>query len=61
MAMLKAMSAPYGDVRFMPTGGINEKRICWRISRSPKVVACGGSFMVSESSWTAAITTPSPR
>ena len=27
VAMLKAMSAPYGDVRFMPTGGINEKNL----------------------------------
>ena len=23
LSMLKAMAAPYGDVRFMPTGGIN--------------------------------------
>ena len=45
--MLKAMSAPYGDVRFMPTGGINEKNLLAYLS-FPKVVACGGSFMVSE-------------
>jgi len=47
VAMLKAMSAPYGDVRFMPTGGINEKNLLAYLS-FPKVVACGGSFMVSE-------------
>ena len=46
VAMLKAMSAPYGDVRFMPTGGINEKNLLAYLS-FPKVVACGGSFMVS--------------
>ena len=45
--MLKAMSAPYGDVRFMPTGGVNEKNLLEYLS-FPKVVACGGSFMVNE-------------
>ena len=25
--MLKALSGPYGDVRFIPTGGINAKNI----------------------------------
>ena len=47
VAMLKAMSAPYGDVRFMPTGGVNEKNLLEYLS-FPKVVACGGSFMVNE-------------
>ncbi|MEM8946360.1 MAG: bifunctional 4-hydroxy-2-oxoglutarate aldolase/2-dehydro-3-deoxy-phosphogluconate aldolase [Planctomycetota bacterium] len=42
---LKAMSAPYGDVRFMPTGGISPANINDYLAFS-KVVACGGSWMV---------------
>ena len=45
IAMIKALSAPYSDVRFMPTGGINEKNIEKYLSEK-KVIACGGSFMV---------------
>ena len=42
---LKAMSAPYGDRRFVPTGGINEGNVMSYLSM-PSVVACGGSWMV---------------
>ena len=42
---IKAMSAPYGNVTFMPTGGINEKNLMDYLS-FPKIVACGGSWMV---------------
>ena len=28
LKMIKAMAAPYTQVKFMPTGGINEKNIC---------------------------------
>lgn len=45
--MIKAMSAPYGNIRFMPTGGINEENMNDYLSFS-KVVACGGSWMVKE-------------
>ena len=41
---LKAMSAPYVDVEFMPTGGINAENIASYLSFK-KVVACGGSWM----------------
>ncbi len=47
LPMLKAMSAPYGNVKFMPTGGLNEKNILSYLAFN-KIVACGGSFMVKE-------------
>ncbi len=46
LGALKAMSAPYGNVKFMPTGGINTKNIEEYLS-FPKIVACGGSWMVA--------------
>ena len=45
---LQAMSAPYGDVRFMPTGGISLANVNDYLA-FPKVVACGGSWMVKPS------------
>lgn len=45
--MIKAMSAPYGGVTFLPTGGINESNLNDYLS-FPKVVACGGSWMVPQ-------------
>ena len=45
VAMIKAMSAPYGNIRFMPTGGINESNLNDYLGFS-KIVACGGSWMV---------------
>jgi hypothetical protein len=47
LPMIKAMSAPYGSVRFMPTGGINQKNILSYLE-NPKVLCCGGSWMVPE-------------
>ena len=47
LAMIRAMSAPYGNVRFLPTGGISEKNLLQYLSFG-KVFACGGSFMVSD-------------
>lgn len=44
--MIKAMSAPYTNIKFMPTGGINEKNINTYLA-FPKIIACGGSWMVS--------------
>lgn len=46
LAAIKAMSAPYPMVKFMPTGGINEKNIVSYIAFD-KIIACGGSWMVS--------------
>ncbi len=45
LATIKAVSAPYGQMRFMPTGGINEKNLNSYLS-CDKIVACGGSWMV---------------
>lgn len=45
LPMIKAMSAPYGNMKFMPTGGLNEKNILDYL-KFKKVIACGGSYMV---------------
>ncbi|MBI2842626.1 MAG: bifunctional 4-hydroxy-2-oxoglutarate aldolase/2-dehydro-3-deoxy-phosphogluconate aldolase [Armatimonadetes bacterium] len=42
---LKAISAPYGMVKFIPTGGINAGNLSDYLSFG-KVLACGGSWMV---------------
>ena len=46
--MIKSMSAPYGNLMFMPTGGINEDNMLSYLSFN-KIIACGGSFMVKDS------------
>ncbi len=47
LKMLKAMAAPYGQLTFMPTGGINANNLLDYL-RFNKIVACGGSFMVAD-------------
>ena len=47
IAMIKAMSAPYGGVKFMPTGGINADNLSQYLD-FPRVIACGGSWMVKK-------------
>ena len=47
LKMLKAMAAPYGQLTFMPTGGINENNLLDYLKFN-KIIACGGSFMVNE-------------
>lgn len=42
---LKALAGPYGGIRFMPTGGINEKNVADYLALK-NVAACGGSWMV---------------
>ncbi len=44
---LKAVSAPYKNLRFVPTGGIDKNNISSYLAL-PCVAACGGSFMVSK-------------
>ena len=44
---IKALSAPYRMIKFMPTGGINEDNIKSYLA-CPAVLACGGSFMVKD-------------
>ena len=45
LAMIKAVSAPYPMVNFMPTGGINEKNLLSWLDNK-KVLCCGGSWIV---------------
>lgn len=45
LSMLKAMSAPYSSIKFIPTGGIDQNNINAYLSFD-KVLACGGSWMV---------------
>lgn len=47
LAMIKAMSAPYVKMKFMPTGGINADNINSYLDFS-KIIACGGSWMVKD-------------
>jgi len=43
--MIKAMSAPYTKMKFMPTGGIDATNINSYLAFD-KIIACGGSWMV---------------
>ncbi|GHV31052.1 hypothetical protein AGMMS4952_19020 [Spirochaetia bacterium] len=43
---IKAVAAPYTQVRFMPTGGINQNNIAKYLAYD-RIVACGGSWMAS--------------
>ena len=45
LTMLKSMAAPYGDLKFIPTGGVNMENINTYL-QSDKVLACGGTWMV---------------
>ena len=47
LKMLKAMAAPYGQLTFMPTGGINADNLLSYLKFN-KIIACGGSFMVKD-------------
>lgn len=44
---LKAISGPYGMIKFIPTGGIDIKNISDYLNFN-KVLACGGSWMVKD-------------
>lgn len=45
LALLKAIAAPYGAMRFMPTGGIGPDNVRDYLAFD-RVIACGGSWMV---------------
>jgi 2-dehydro-3-deoxyphosphogluconate aldolase / (4S)-4-hydroxy-2-oxoglutarate aldolase len=45
LPLLEAMSGPYGNVKYIPTGGINQNNLCTYLSNK-KVHAVGGSWMV---------------
>ncbi|MBM9433645.1 bifunctional 4-hydroxy-2-oxoglutarate aldolase/2-dehydro-3-deoxy-phosphogluconate aldolase [Flaviflexus equikiangi] len=46
-AAIKAYSAPFGQLRFMPTGGISDKNLDQYLAL-PQVLAVGGSWMVPQ-------------
>lgn len=45
LATIKALSAAFPQVRFVPTGGINAENVLEYLSFD-KIVACGGSWMM---------------
>jgi 2-dehydro-3-deoxyphosphogluconate aldolase / (4S)-4-hydroxy-2-oxoglutarate aldolase len=45
LKMIKALAAPYVNVTFIPTGGVNENNICEYLDYE-KIIACGGTWMV---------------
>ena len=46
LKMIKALAAPYVGLHFMPTGGINADNVRDYL-KYDRIVACGGSWMVS--------------
>lgn len=42
---IKAIAAPYVNMKFMPTGGVNPKNVVDYLKYN-KILACGGSWMV---------------
>lgn len=46
LKMIKALAAPYVGVKFMPTGGINATNVRDYLAYD-RILACGGSWMVS--------------
>jgi 2-dehydro-3-deoxyphosphogluconate aldolase/(4S)-4-hydroxy-2-oxoglutarate aldolase len=44
--MIKALAAPYVGVKFMPTGGISANNVRDYLAYD-RIIACGGSWMVS--------------
>lgn len=46
--MIRAVVAPYSQLSFMPTGGINADNVRQYLA-DDKIVACGGSWMVKQS------------
>ena len=47
LTMIKAMAAPYVNMKFMPTGGVNAANLTSYLDFS-KIIACGGSWMVKD-------------
>lgn len=45
LKFLRALAAPFREVSFVPTGGINEANLAEYL-RVPQVAACGGSWIV---------------
>ena len=44
---LKSISAPFGEMKFLVTGGVRDENVAEYLS-FPKVISCGGSWMIRE-------------
>lgn len=47
LKMIKALSAPYNTMKFMPTGGVNEGNLNSYLNE-PVILACGGTWMIDK-------------
>ena len=47
LGMVKALAAPYMQIKFIPTGGISAANV-GEYLKHPKILACGGSWMVKK-------------
>ena len=47
LGMIKALAAPYTQIKFIPTGGISAANV-GEYLKHPKILACGGSWMVKK-------------
>lgn len=47
LAAIKALAAPYANMSFMPTGGVNEENLNAYLAFK-KIVCCGGSWLTPE-------------
>lgn len=47
LAYIKSIAAPYTNVRFMPTGGVNAANMNEYLAFD-RIIACGGSWMVNK-------------
>ncbi|MBQ1508197.1 MAG: bifunctional 4-hydroxy-2-oxoglutarate aldolase/2-dehydro-3-deoxy-phosphogluconate aldolase [Erysipelotrichaceae bacterium] len=47
LKMIKALSAPYNKLKFMPTGGIKETNVNDYLN-DPVILACGGTWMIDK-------------
>ena len=45
--MIKALSAPYNKLKFMPTGGVKEANVNDYLN-DPVILACGGTWMIDK-------------
>lgn len=45
LPLLKALSGPFSEIKFIPTGGIEQTNLLPYLAH-PQVLACGGSWMV---------------
>lgn len=47
LAYIKSVSAPYSNMKFMPTGGVNENNLNTYLGFK-KIICCGGSWIVPD-------------